>query len=184
MSKRVELVKSKASKQVSAKAKLAERVRFAADRNTIRVMVIHGPNMNMLGRREPKIYGREGLAEIEARLAEVAGHLEAEIKTFQSNIEGEIVTAIQQAADWADAIVINPAAFTHYSIAIRDAIAAVDLPAVEVHLSNIAAREEFRHISVIAPVCVGQIAGFGPMSYVLGLEAAVSYVWAIRAGER
>ncbi|MCL4516354.1 MAG: type II 3-dehydroquinate dehydratase [Firmicutes bacterium] len=151
--------------------------------NIVRVLVIHGPNMNMLGRREPEIYGRTGLEEINSRLAEAAERLGATIKTFQSNIEGEIVTAIQQAADWADALVINPAAFTHYSIAIRDAIAAVSLPAVEVHLSNIAAREEFRHVSVIAPACVGQIAGFGPMSYILGLEAVVSHVQTSDAGE-
>ncbi len=151
--------------------------------HSVKVLVIHGPNMNMLGRREPEIYGRTGLEEINARLEEAAERLGATIKTFQSNIEGEIVTAIQQAADWADAIVINPAAFTHYSIAIRDAIAAVALPAVEVHLSNTAAREEFRHASVISPVCVGQIAGFGPMSYTLGLEAVVSHVRAASAGK-
>ncbi len=137
-----------------------------------RVLVIHGPNLNLLGRREPNVYGTATLAEIDRRLSERAAALGVGLETFQSNHEGEIVDAIQRAPGRFDALVINPGAFTHYSIAIRDALAAVGLPAVEVHLSNIAAREEFRHRSVIAPVCRGTVAGFGAQSYLLGLEAA------------
>jgi len=136
--------------------------------------VIHGPNLNLLGRREPEVYGTATLEEVDRRLAERAAALGVELETVQSNHEGEIVDAIQAAAGRFDAIVINPGAFTHYSIAIRDALAAVGLPAVEVHLSNIAAREPFRRRSVIAPVCRGTVAGFGPLSYLLGLEAAAA----------
>ncbi len=136
--------------------------------------MIHGPNLNLLGRREPEVYGTATLEEVDRRLAERAAALGVEVETVQSNHEGEIVDAIQAAAGRFDAIVINPGAFTHYSIAIRDALAAVGLPAVEVHLSNIAAREPFRRRSVIAPVCRGTVAGFGPLSYLLGLEAAAA----------
>ena len=138
----------------------------------IRTAVIHGPNLNLLGTREREIYGGDSFDEINRRIKLRAQELGIEVKIIQSNHEGEIVDFIQEMRNWAEAIIINPAAFTHYSIAIRDAVAAVRLPTIEVHLSNIYAREEFRHHSVIAPVVVGQIAGLGPIGYILALEAA------------
>lgn len=137
------------------------------------ILVIHGPNLNLLGQREPGIYGGTTMAQIDARLLELGSELGVAVTTFQSNHEGAIVDRIHEAWGQHDAIVINPGAYTHYSIAIRDAIAAVALPVVEVHLSNVYKREEFRHTSVIAPVAVGTIAGFGAESYYLGLRAAV-----------
>ncbi len=138
---------------------------------SVKVLVIHGPNLNLLGLREPEVYGSITLEEINQRLRAHAADKGIELRAFQSNHEGAIIEAIHQAVGWADGLVINPGAYTHYSYAIRDAIAAVGLPAVEVHLSNVQAREDFRHLSVISPVCLGQIAGFGWHSYVLGLEA-------------
>jgi len=138
---------------------------------SVKILVIHGPNLNLLGLREPEVYGSITLEEINQRLRAHAADKGIELRTFQSNHEGAIIEAIHQAVGWADGLVINPGAYTHYSYAIRDAIAAVGLPAVEVHLSNVQAREDFRHLSVISPVCLGQIAGFGWHSYVLGLEA-------------
>ncbi len=135
------------------------------------VQVIHGPNLNLLGKREPDVYGATTLAEIDAALAEDAVKSGITLRSCQSNSEGELVSAIQNCAGWADAIIINPAAYTHTSVALRDAVAAVGIPTIEVHLSNIHSREEFRHKSFIAPVAAGQIAGFGPMSYRLALAA-------------
>ena len=137
----------------------------------IKILVVHGPNLNLLGTRETAVYGSVTLEEINERLRAYVADKGIEVRTFQSNSEGAIIDAIHQALGWADGLVINPGAYTHYSYAIRDAIAAVGLPTVEVHLSTVQAREDFRHLSVIAPVCLGQIAGFGWQSYVLGLEA-------------
>ena len=140
------------------------------------VLVLHGPNLNLLGRREPDVYGTLTLAEIDDRLRALALELGVQIEIVQTNVEGELVERIQEAAGAAHAIVINPAAYTHTSVAIRDAILAVGLPVVEVHLSNIHGREEFRHRSLISDVAVGQIAGFGADSYLLGLRAAVRII--------
>jgi len=140
----------------------------------MRILFLNGPNLNLLGQREPEVYGRTTLAEIEARVKERANKLKAHIDFRQSNIEGELVAWIQQAQGRFDVIVLNAAAYTHTSIALRDAITAVGVPTIEIHLSNVHAREKFRHKSLIAPVCCGQIVGFGLHSYVLALEAAIN----------
>ena len=138
----------------------------------MRVQVIHGPNLNLLGKRDPEVYGSHTLEQINAEIESLAAELGMEVRTAQHNSEGALIDTIHSCSDWAQAIVINPAAYTHYSVAIADAIKAVRLPTIEVHLSNIHAREEFRHHSCTAPVCVGQVAGFGVSSYLLGLYAA------------
>lgn len=138
----------------------------------VKVLVIHGPNLNLLGTREPAVYGSATLADINGQLEALGRELGVAVECMQSNHEGAIIDAIHGARGRCGAILINPGAYTHYSIAIRDAIAAVDLPVVEVHLSNVHKREEFRHRSVIAPVAAGTIAGFGAQSYHLGLQAA------------
>ena len=140
----------------------------------MKILFLNVPNLNLLGQREPDVYGKVTLAEIESAVRQRANKLNVEIDFRQSNGEGELVTWIQQAKGAYHAIVINAAAYTHTSVALRDAIAAVGVPTIEVHLSNIHAREEFRQKSLIAPVCQGQICGFGAQSYVLGLEAAVN----------
>lgn len=137
----------------------------------MKVLVLHGPNLNLLGTREPEVYGDLTLEQINVFIVQRANELGVEVVTAQSNIEGELVSLIQDAGGWADAILINPGGYSHTSVAIRDAIAAVDLPTVEVHLSNPSAREEFRHTDVVAGACVGVVSGFGWRSYLLGLDA-------------
>lgn len=142
----------------------------------MRILFLNGPNLNLLGQREPGVYGSSSLKQIEAQVRESAGQLGANLDFRQSNNEGELVTWIQQAKPEFDAIVLNAAAYTHTSVAVRDAISAVAIPTIEIHLSNVHSREKFRHESLIAPVCVGQISGFGAYSYVLGLLAAVNVI--------
>jgi 3-dehydroquinate dehydratase-2 len=140
----------------------------------MRILFLNGPNLNLLGHREPDVYGRLTLSDIEAKVRERAKELKAGIEFRQSNLEGELVGWIQQAKGKFDVIALNAAAYTHTSVALRDAIAAVAIPTIEIHLSNVHAREEFRHKSLIAPVCRGIIAGFGANSYLLALEAAIN----------
>jgi 3-dehydroquinate dehydratase-2 len=146
------------------------------------ILVLHGPNLNLLGRREPEVYGRMTLEEIDGRLKKAAAgfnqidaqglhSIQLEIRSFQSNSEGGLIDALQAARDWASGVIFNPGGFSHTSVALRDAVAAIQLPVIEVHLSNVYAREEFRHTSLIAPVCLGKIVGFGWRSYLLAMLA-------------
>lgn len=146
-----------------------------------RVLVLHGPNLNMLGKRERSVYGDVSLKAINAAITRLAKQERVQVEIRHSNQEGELVTWIQDAKDRFDAIVINPAGYTHTSVALRDAIAGVALPTIEVHLTNIYRREEFRHRSYIAGVALGQISGFGPTGYLLGIKAAIEHLKATRA---
>lgn len=142
----------------------------------MKILVLNGPNLNMLGIREPEKYGVETLADIDKDIYAYSFELGINIEIFQSNFEGELIEKIQKALGEFDGILINPAAYSHTSVAIRDAISAVNIPCVEVHLTNIHAREEFRHKSLIAPVCIGQISGFRKNSYLLGMKALCDYI--------
>ncbi len=135
----------------------------------MKIMVINGPNMNLLGKREPEVYGRTTLAEIEESLRRQGRELSIDVVTFQSNSEGQLVDALQRAGEGCDGVILNAAAYTHTSVALRDAVSAIGIPVVEVHMSNPQGREEFRQVSHIAKVCAGTIAGFGPLSYELAL---------------
>jgi 3-dehydroquinate dehydratase-2 len=139
----------------------------------MKLLILHGPNLNLLGTREPEIYGSLTLKDINAKLDEFAGENQVELVCKQSNHEGELIDALHDSRTWADGVVFNPGAYTHTSIALRDAISAIGIPVIEVHLSNVYAREEFRHVSMISAVCTGKIAGFGWRSYLLGLKALI-----------
>jgi 3-dehydroquinate dehydratase-2 len=134
------------------------------------LLVLHGPNLNLLGMREPEVYGSLSLNDINARITEAAKEFGIEIRTFQSNSEGGLIDALHESQDWAQGVIFNPGGYTHTSVALRDAVAAIRIPVIEVHLSNVQSREEFRHTSLIAPVCKGTVAGFGWRSYWLALQ--------------
>src|SRR5512145_1419143 len=137
----------------------------------MKILVLHGPNLNLLGTREPEIYGSMTLGDLNTKLIELGKEIGAELKCFQSNQEGELINMLHDAQMWADGVVFNPGGYTHTSVALRDAISAIGLPVIEVHLSNVYAREKFRHVSMISAVCKGKIVGFGWRSYTLALRA-------------
>lgn len=140
------------------------------------ILVLHGPNLNLFGAREPEVYGRLTLEELDRRMLEAGRALGLEVRSYQSNSEGALIDALHEARLWASGVVFNPGGYTHTSVALRDAVAAIGIPVVEVHLSNVYAREEFRHQSLISPVCVGKISGFGWRSYLLGLQALAGII--------
>jgi len=142
-------------------------------RGIMKILILHGPNLNLLGTREPEVYGSMSLDDIDVKLIELGKELGVEIKCIQSNHEGALVDALHDARTWANGVVFNPGGYTHTSIALRDAISAIVIPVIEVHLSNVYAREEFRHVSMISAVCKGKVVGFGWRSYMLGLRALV-----------
>ena len=142
----------------------------------LNVLVLHGPNLNLLGTREPDVYGTDTLADIDSQLTALAEELKITIRIKQSNSEEILIEALHSAREWANGVLFNPGAFTHTSVALRDAIAAIDIPVVEIHLSNIHARESFRRESLLAPVCLGSISGFGSQSYMLGLRSLIKHM--------
>ncbi len=142
----------------------------------LNVLVLHGPNLNLLGTREPDVYGTDTLADIDSQLTALAEELKITVRIKQSNSEEVLIESLHSSREWANGVLFNPGAFTHTSVAIRDAIAAIDIPVVEIHLSNIHARESFRRESLLAPVCLGSISGFGSQSYMLGLRSLIKYV--------
>jgi 3-dehydroquinate dehydratase-2 len=145
-----------------------------------KILILHGPNLNLLGQREPEVYGRLTLEDINSRLKESGEKLGLEVRAYQSNGEGELIDALHDAREWASGVVFNPGGYTHTSVALRDAVAAIGIPVIEVHLSNVDAREEFRSKSVISSVCVGKISGFGWRSYLLALQ---EMTWQLEGGD-